>query len=89
MSKEQIRREDLRKAVRAYLCDRIGTALRCSSIHHGLSKEWEATETEVREALHFLISTQPRQVEALPDSDGATIYYRITADGMLVHERSL
>lgn len=85
----QLRKEDLRKAVRAYLADRIGTALSTSSIQRGLVKEWKCSEEDISAALYYLISTQPNQVDEQPDTDGATLYYRINAAGVKAHERSL
>lgn len=83
----QIRREDLRRAIRAYLYDRIGTALSTASITRGLKREWNATEDEVRGTLVYLNTTDPKQVDATHDDDGATKYYSINAAGVKAHER--
>lgn len=85
---DQLRKEDIRKAVRAHLNDRIGTALSEASIQRGVRSEWNTDEREVKAALSYLTSTEPQQVNALPDGDGATLYYRITASGVKAHERS-
>jgi hypothetical protein len=83
----QIRKEDLRRAVRAYLYDRIGTALSTESICRGLKREWDATENEIRQALHFFKDSASPQIDANEDGCGATLYYRITSEGVLAHER--
>ncbi len=89
MSAEQIRKEDIRRAVRSHLNDRIGTALKATSIHQGVTREWDTSQQEINAALHYLVTTEPKQVDALPDSDGSTLHYRITAAGVRTHERSM
>lgn len=85
----QIRREDLRRAVRAYLYDRIGTALSTASITRGLQQEWRASEDEIRAVLHFFKDAASPQIDATEDACGATLYYRITSEGVKSHERGL
>ena len=83
----QIRKEDIRRAVRAYLYDRIGTALSTASIARGLKREWDLSEVEVRHALHFFKDSSNPQIDASEDACGATLYYRITSEGVKAHER--
>lgn len=78
----------MRKAVRCYLVERIGTALSAASILRGINREWDSDAKEVKDALHFLVNTDPKQVSSSVDNDGSTIYYSISAAGVLAHERS-
>jgi Fe2+ or Zn2+ uptake regulation protein len=82
---EQERREESRKAVRRYLARRPGIALSHESIHRGLKRDGAFTEQQVLDALNHLIGRG--HVESEPDGDGATLYYKITADGELYDER--
>lgn len=84
---DQLRREDIRRAVRSYLADRPAVALSPTTIARGLRAEWpDITLTEVSAALQFFVSA--KQIEELTESIGSSKYYKITAEGTLAHERS-
>jgi hypothetical protein len=83
---EQEKREECRRDVRAFLANRSVLAFRAGTIWSKLSKENDFTLDDVKAALAFLVSAGQASVE--PESLGATPYYKITADGMLSHERA-
>jgi len=81
----QEKREDCRREVRRYLADRPSLAFRTETIRRNVDREFDFTLDEVRDALAFLASA--KQVEIEPESLGATEYFKITAAGILAHER--
>lgn len=84
--RQQIRREEGRKAFRAYLANRPGLSLSLDAIQRGLRNEGGYSHEECKDIAAYLISKGHIKVD--PDSDGATPYYQITADGTLAYERS-
>lgn len=83
MTAEQ--KEELRRGLRGWLADRCALAFNASSIHRGISREVRCTVPEVEESLFLLRGL--RQVTATPSQLGSTLYYQITAEGTLAHER--
>lgn len=83
----QVRREDCRRAVRAYLAERPVVALRVEAIVRGLRDLGEFDPDEVRDALHFLSGLSNAQVKAAPNTLGASMAWQITSEGTLAHER--
>jgi len=83
----QERREEARHAVRSYLAERPSIAAHPADIRRRLNAGHanDFAPEEVSYALGFLVGL--RQVECVPDSLGATLYYRITSEGILAHER--
>ncbi len=82
---EQLQREACRKETRAYLAERAGLAFDSSAITRGLRFRGGFQECGVLAALGFLKSRGHVCEDA--DGDGATLYYQITAEGTLAHER--
>lgn len=82
---ENERREEARKAVRAYLARRSGIALAIPAITRGLKHEGGFEQNAVSDALNHLIGRG--HVQRDYDGDGASQYYQITAEGELYHER--
>jgi LmbE family N-acetylglucosaminyl deacetylase len=85
--RDQQRREEARKAVRAYLAQRTGVAMGIPAITRGLKYEGDYDEEEVSAALQNL-KVRNHVVET-PDGDGATLYYQIAAEGITAYERGL
>lgn len=85
---QQIHRESLRTDTLAWLADRSLLAHHPKAIHRGLTQGGIAAYSldEVEAALAFLASCGYVTSETPPM--GATKYYRITAEGILAHERS-
>lgn len=84
----QLRREECRQAVRAYLANRPVVAMRVAAITRGLRDEGAFSEDEVEQALAFLASLSPPQVAARSAPLGASQSWQITAAGTLAHERN-
>lgn len=85
---DQLRNEDLRRAVRRICAERPGLALTAASIRRSLAHEFETlTDAEVIAALSFMVSL--RHIEQIQNPLGASLHYRITAEGTLGHERGL
>lgn len=85
MPTDQQRREECRRAVRAYLAERARLSMGIGAITRGLCREGGFSEEEVADALAYLVSR--RHVTESPDPDGATPYFQISAEGVLAHER--
>lgn len=85
----QLRREDCRYGVRAYLAQRPTIAQTSDTICRRIvrSGEGDFEPSEIDAALNFLEGLQPPQVQAKHSPIGATLYYQITAAGVLAHER--
>ena len=86
---EQLRREDCRFSVRAYLAGRPSIAQTADTICRRMRKfgDGDFTETEVEDALSFLSTLTPPQAVSVREAIGSTLYWRITAAGTLAHER--
>lgn len=84
--KEQQRREECRRETRGYLAIRAALSFEPSAIRRRLNMEGnDFTVQEVFDALMFLVSA--KHVDIQRDPDGATQFYRITAEGTLAYER--
>ena len=84
--KEQLRREEIRRAVRAHLVERPGLSQGPSTIRLSLRHTiLNVTIDEVNAAITFLVSL--RHLEVVKEPLGATEYFRATAEGTLAHER--
>lgn len=83
----QERREEARHAVRAHLAERPAIASHPEDIRRRLNAGHlhDFTSDDVNYAIGFLVGLS--QVESIPDSLGATSYFRITSAGILAHER--
>jgi hypothetical protein len=79
----QMKREESRREVLAYVAERAGVALSANQIKRGLRDRF--TLADVCAAIGFLVSKG--FVKQEPDPMGATLYFQITADGTLAHER--
>jgi hypothetical protein len=79
--------EELRHAVREVLAVRHPAALPLRSIRRlaGTALGREVSEAETDSALRFFCDLE--QMVSVPDPLGATTYWRITASGVLAHER--
>lgn len=80
-------KEEIRHAVRTYLYDRQRAAQTAATITRNLVREGNQCDLEdVEVALAFLASKG--QVESAPDDLGSTEYFKLSATGILDHERS-
>jgi hypothetical protein len=82
--RQQLRREECRKEVLAYLAERPGLALSADAITRGL-RQYGYSLADVTAALIF--KRDKGHVKCEPDADGATLYFQVTAEGTLAHER--
>lgn len=82
----QARLESCRRAVRSYLYERPAVAQSAVTVHRGLSIEHDFGLEEVAAALSFLAELE--QLRKRPDPLGATVYFQISAEGILAHERA-
>lgn len=86
----QQRREECRREVRRYLCERQALAFPVEAIQRKLRIDGdEFTLDEIRAALTFFAATEPPQVRIRQEAIGATSYYQATSAGVLAHERRL
>lgn len=81
----QLRREECRREVRAYLAERPVLAMRLAAIVRGVREAGGFAEAEVEAALGFLYDLE--QVKQLRPEIGATVSWQITARGTLAYER--
>lgn len=86
MNPSQEAREDCRREVLNYLANRPAVALSRDSIRRGLKNEGDFEDSEILHACSFLVSLD--FIKSEPASMGATLYYQITAEGTLHHERN-
>ena len=84
--KQQRRREQCRREVLAYLANRSVATLSADAIFEALKRKFRFTIEEVKAGLEFHRSAG--RILAQPDPFGATLYYKVTADGILFHERN-
>lgn len=82
---DQIRREDIRLAVRDYLVTRPTVAQTVLTITRRIKPEVDAAPGEVEAALEFWAGLD--QVSFEYAAAGSTKYWKITAAGTLAHER--
>jgi hypothetical protein len=87
--REQLKREECRLDTRLYLYEiGMGAAQRPGTINDGMRRKGQHYETEeVR--LACLFWTAEGQFEELPSQAGPTKYYRISAEGMKEHIKSI
>ena len=86
-AREQLRREDCRIQVRAYLYERgMKIAQRSDVIARTMRAQFDFSAEEVEAACLFLEGDG--QLEAVQSGVGATKHFRITSKGILEHERS-
>ncbi len=83
---QQARREDCRRAVRAHLYARPAISQTASTICRLLRLEHDFDEAEVSAACEFLVGLS--HVSSSKDPLGATVYYKITTEGILAEERA-
>ena len=69
------------------MAERAALSFNAGSVHRGVSREISCTEPEVEDALTLLSGMG--QLDATHSSLGATLYYKITASGILAEERNL
>lgn len=81
----QMQKEELRRLVRTWLAERGALSFNAHSVHRGVSREIACTEPEVEDALTLL--TGMGQVSAAHSELGSTLYYKVTAAGILANER--
>ena len=87
-AREQLRREDCRLQVRAYLYERgMKIAQRADVIARTMRPQFDYTTEEVDAACLFWAGNG--QFEEVRSSAGATRHYKITTEGMREHEASL
>lgn len=86
MSTPQERKEECRREVLRYLAHRSVLAFRAETIRNALHREFNFTIEEITAALEFERGADRVSVE--PHSQGATKYYRVTAEGILFDERN-
>jgi hypothetical protein len=87
MPSDQERLEEIRYAVRAHLYDRQGVSQSAGTIRRNLSREIrDLTDAEIEDACRLLVDLD--QVAIDTSELGSTRYYRITAAGILAHERT-
>lgn len=86
-AKTPAEKEEVRHAVRTYLYDRQRAAQTIATITRNLRRDGtQCDEDDVEIALAFL--TGMDQVAETPDPLGSTKYFKLTATGILDHERS-
>jgi hypothetical protein len=81
----QLRREDCRRAVRAYLYARQAVAQSPATITRGLGMEHDFSLAEVTAALRFLVDLG--QLKIPENKLGASEHFQINAAGILAEER--
>lgn len=81
------RNEDCRRVVLSYLAARSTVAQTPNTIAQRLRTEHDFTNAEVTSACAFLLSAE--LLTEHRDPLGATAYFKVTAEGILQHERSL
>lgn len=85
----QTEREELRYALRELMVATSSVALTAEMIKRRLNLDrmllFEFSDRDLLEALGLLKGLG--QLSATPDGLGATLYYQITATGVLAHER--
>lgn len=83
---DQKRKEDCRREVRGWLAERQALAHPAERIARGINREGNDFDLkEINDAVVFLVGR--KHVEVEPDGDGSTLYYKITSEGVLFHER--
>jgi len=84
---QQERRENARRAVRAYLAERSALAFHPRTILNRVNEGHanDFTEEEINAALAFLVGDG--QAEKSHEKLGATLYFKITSKGVIEHER--
>lgn len=78
-------REELRRLTLGWLCDRAALAFNAASINRGVSRELPHTVPETEDTVAFLESAG--FVAEVPNALGGTRFWKITAAGMIAHER--
>lgn len=86
MGANQIRKEDARHEVLAFLAARQKLAFDAPAIHRRLARVSDFTLGELEEAAEFLASAG--LATKAPDPLGATPYFQATSAGVLAQERS-
>lgn len=83
----QDRREEARRQVRKMLAERCSTRHRASYIRHRVNADTgeRYTDAEIEAAISFL--EKAKQIDFEEEGLGATRYWKITAAGILAHER--
>ena len=88
--REQQMNLECRKAVRAYLAERIGVALGVEAITRGLARQGGFSAELVNDACHFLHGKNPPHVDCIDDPDGGGAHYwQITAEGVVAYEKGI
>lgn len=82
---QQERREESRREVLRHLAQHSVRAFRAETIRQMLAREYDFTLDEINAALSFLGSDG--RVSSTPDPQGATLYFRVTAEGTRQIER--
>jgi hypothetical protein len=85
--------EQLRQAVREVLAPRQGSAFPASVIRKRIEKEmlldFPVNDDNVTIAAQFLSGMNPPQTKSATDEVGSSVYWMITSDGVLAHERNI
>lgn len=86
---QQERREDCRRDVLRYLAERQAVAHHPNTIRNRLNAghQNDYSIDEIEAGLAFLVTTDPKLVNAVPEPMGATKYYQATAAGVVASER--
>jgi len=82
----QLHRESVRIAVRHHLAERPSRNQGVAMVHRSISRHEQCTLEDVGDALRFLEALG--QVSSQSEPLGSTLYYSITAKGILAEERS-
>jgi hypothetical protein len=85
-AEKQQRREDCRREVLRYLANRSVLAFSAATVRNALHREFNFTVEEVTAALKFLHGLKFIAIES--HEMGATLFHRITSEGILHNERT-
>lgn len=84
---EQIKKEELRRGVRRVCAERPGLSLTVSAVRRALQHDIaDITDAEVKSALIFMVDL--KHLKSVKEKLGSSIYYQISAEGTLAHERN-
>ena len=77
--------EELRRLVRKHLAERPSVALNANSIQSAVAREIRCTIPEVEDACQLFKGLG--HIEQIHNTFGSVKYFKITATGLLAHER--
>ena len=78
-------KEELRRLILRFLAERAALSYNSASVQRGVSREMAHTIPEAAEALELLLDLGFLKI--IPNTFGASKYYKISATGTLAYER--